>query len=80
MSPRLSIAGFQAEFENASNATPIIKLASRRDNAAVATPLLSFAMQLDHATIVTAPGLSTQTLIPSFPERKNAHSITRARD
>jgi catechol 2,3-dioxygenase-like lactoylglutathione lyase family enzyme len=54
MSPRLSIAGFQAKFENASNATPIIKSASRRDNAAVESPLPSHAMQLDHATIVTA--------------------------
>jgi catechol 2,3-dioxygenase-like lactoylglutathione lyase family enzyme len=50
----LSIAGFQAEFENASNATPIIKSLPCRDNAAVETPLLSLTMQLDHATIVTA--------------------------
>jgi catechol 2,3-dioxygenase-like lactoylglutathione lyase family enzyme len=47
-------------FENASNATPIIKSTLRRDNALLENPNAARsrprhqAMQLDHATIVTA--------------------------
>jgi catechol 2,3-dioxygenase-like lactoylglutathione lyase family enzyme len=55
----LSIAWLQKKFENASNATPIIKSTPCRDNAPQENPNAARkrrhpqAMQLDHVTLVT---------------------------